>query len=153
MTAASSFHDEPQPTEPAREIAAPPKRRATRLSVDQLRAVDHFANALAVTFPRMLGVTIVGSSLTRDDWRDVDVRVIVEDRQITALTSVIDLDDLHMLLSRWGQQMTSLPIDCQLQRLSEHDRLGWGPNGAPLHHWRGYGRLGANALRLRMEAQ
>lgn len=141
-----------EPTE-SFENAPVGKRRATRLSVDQVRAIDHFANALAVTFPRMLGVAIVGSSLTRDDWRDIDVRVIVEDSQIAALTSVLDLDDLHMLLSRWGQQMTSLPIDCQLQALSEHDRLGWGPNGAVLHHWRGYGRLGANALRLRMEAQ
>ena len=131
----------------------PPHRRSTRLGVEQVRAIDHFAGSLFVMFPHQLGVAHVGSSLRMDDWRDIDVRVIVEDAQIAALSNIVDLDDLHMLLSRWGQQMTSLPIDCQLQAQSEHDRLGWGPNGAVNHHWRGYGRLGANALRLRMEAQ
>jgi hypothetical protein len=39
--------------------------RATRLGVDQVRAVDHFAELLFVMFPHQLGVAHVGSSIGR----------------------------------------------------------------------------------------
>lgn len=123
--------------------------RATRLSVDQVRLIDHFADQLFVMFPLMLGVTMVGSSLERDDWRDVDLRVIVTDDHLGALRDLLDLDDLHMLLSRWGQQTTGLPIDCQLQAQSVHNQLAFGDSGKPRHQWRGAGRLGTNARRIR----
>lgn len=127
--------------------------RATRLSVDQVRAVDHFAESLFIMFPHAMGVAIVGSSLVRDDYRDVDIRIIAEDEKVRTLRAILDLDDLHMLLSRWGQQVTGLPIDCQLQERSEHGRLAYDESGRPLHHWRGNGRLGTNARRLRAAAE
>lgn len=129
------------------------KRRATRLAVDQVRAIDQFAELLFVTFPHMWGVTHVGSSLTSDDWRDVDLRVVLPDQQVESLTSVLDLFDIHMLLSRWGQQMTGLPIDCQIQALSDFQRQAFGDDGAPRHNWRGAGRLGNEARRLRDAAR
>jgi len=96
-------------------------------------------------FPHQVGVAHVGSSLTRDDYRDVDLRVVIEDADYVALVGVLDVQDLNMLLSRWGRQVTGLPIDCQLQQRSEHQREAFGPNGAPRHSWRGAGRLGRHA--------
>lgn len=125
------------------------KRRATRLSVDQVRAIDHFCGSLFIMFPKMLGVAHVGSSLVRDDWRDVDLRVVMDDVDLAVLRGALDLDDLHMLLSLWGQRVTGLPIDCQLQPQSEHQRESFGPNGGPRHNWRGRDRLYANARRIR----
>lgn len=124
----------------------PRKKRATRLSVDQVRAVDHFVGSLSVMFPTMLGVAMVGSSLERDDWRDVDLRVVVADEVLAEFGGLLDLLDLHMLLSRWGQQVTGLPIDCQLQSQSEHQGLAFGPDGEPRHNWRGRGRLGRTVV-------
>lgn len=128
------------------------RRRATRLGVDQVRAIDQFAELLFVMFPHQHGVVHCGSSLTRDDWRDVDLRVVLDDTDVAMLASHIELADLHMLLSRWGQQVTGLPIDCQLQPLSEHQQEMFAPNGAVRHNWRGAGQLGTHARRRRAAA-
>ena len=129
--------------------AVPCRRRSTRLGPDQVRAIDHFAESLFVMFPHQVGVAHVGSSLSRDDYRDVDLRVVLDDASRRVLAAIIDLDDLHMLLSRWGQQVTGLPIDCQTQEQSEHRREMFGPNGAARYNWRGADRLATNARRLR----
>lgn len=125
------------------------KRRSTRLAVDQVRALDHFAEALFVMFPTQIGVVHVGSSLDSDDWRDVDVRVVLADDEYDDLCGLLAVEDLGMLLSRWGQVTTGLPIDCQLQPMREHASLGFGEGGKPLHRWRGAGRLGTEARHRR----
>ncbi len=113
--------------------------RATRLGVDQVRAIDHFAASLFVMFPRMLGVAVVGSSLERDDYRDVDLGAAPHDDHYQAIHDSLDVLDLNALLSRWGQQATALPIDCQIQPQWEHQQEAFGENGKPRHHWRGKG--------------
>ncbi|HXH59090.1 hypothetical protein [Iamia sp.] len=80
--------------------------RATHLRVDQVRALDHFCHLLKVTFDET--PYLVGS---------VDVRIPIDDEAFEVIP--MDVLDLNMLLSRWGQQVTGLPIDCQAQRLSE----------------------------------
>jgi hypothetical protein len=65
------------------------------------------------------------------------------------LRAIVELDDLHMLLSRWGQQVTGLPIDCQVQERTEHERLSYADDGAARGRWRGAGSLGTNARRIR----
>ena len=126
------------------------KQRATQLSVDQVRSIDHFVESLLIMFPHMMGVAHVGSSLVRDDWRDVDLRVVLANEDFDSLMSVVNVDDLNMLLSRWGQQVTGLPIDCQTQSLAEHNGEAYGENGEPRHRWRGAGVLGTDA-RLRRD--
>lgn len=125
------------------------RNRATRLSVDQARAIDQFAELLFVMFPHQWGVVHCGSSLDSDDWRDVDVRIVLDDEDVATLSGVLVLDDLHVLLSRWGQQVTGLPIDCQVQTLTEHQREAYRANGTPRHRWRGAGMLSDNARRVR----
>lgn len=63
----------------------------------------------------------VGSSLTqKHGWRDVDVRVLVDDERFDVLWSDAPVRRLHeMAWSAFGQQFTGLPIDFQIQRLTD----------------------------------
>ncbi len=91
------------------------RQRATYLRVDEVRLLDHWCDSLGQTF----GTTpyLVGSVLIRSDYRDVDVRVMLDDDAYEAIP--MHVLDLNMLLSRWGQQSTGLPIDCQVQSYTE----------------------------------
>ena len=70
----------------------------------------------------------VGSSLEKKDgWRDVDVRVILDDDVWDAM-ELGDPRNPHnnakwvaycLALSSFGKDLTGLPIDCQLQRQTE----------------------------------
>jgi len=89
--------------------------RATQLRVDEIRALDHFCHLLEASFGER--PYLVGSAITRPDYRDVDVRVPLDDEAYEAIP--LEVLDLNMLLSQWGQRVSGLPIDCQVQRLSE----------------------------------
>lgn len=58
----------------------------------------------------------VGSSLTDRDFRDVDVRVMLEEKQFDVLSANIDIERLNLCVSLWGQKVTGLPIDFQVQQ-------------------------------------
>jgi hypothetical protein len=62
---------------------------------------------------------LVGSVLTRADYRDVDVRVPMDDDRVEALAEFADLLRLNLALSEWGRQFTGLDVDCQIQKRSE----------------------------------
>lgn len=65
---------------------------------------------------------LVGSALARPDWRDVDVRIIVEGAPSWFGPFLSDRR-AHFLLSLWGQQATGLPIDCQFQTMAEANAI------------------------------
>ncbi len=113
--------------------------RASQLSPGMVRSIDHFAASLMVMFPEALGVAHVGSSVTSDVWRDIDLRIVMRDELIDQLEPIVKLADVTMLLSSWGQQVTGLPVDCQLQRQTEHQSEAYGDAGSVRHHWRGKG--------------
>lgn len=106
------------------------KARATHLDVDEVRALDHWCHLLRRMFPTTVGILHVGSSIVRPDYRDVDIRIVLDDDEYTALVPLVNRLDLHMLLSQWGRQMTGLRIDCQLQSVTEsseqHDQIDDG---------------------------
>jgi hypothetical protein len=70
----------------------------------------------------MFGETpyLVGSAMTRADFRDVDVRLILDD-------SIFDghfaderfRNGLNLAVSLWGESVTRLPIDFQIQRRTD----------------------------------
>lgn len=69
----------------------------------------------------------VGSSLERRDYRDVDVRYIMQDEAWDKLfgTNLPERPDMNALwslmctgISCWLQQQTGLPVDFQIQRAS-----------------------------------
>jgi hypothetical protein len=72
---------------------------------------------------------LVGSSLNKRDWRDVDVRLILDDTEYVRFfpeLATIQNDSLSALfnvmcssISLWLSKEAGLPIDFQIQRRSE----------------------------------
>lgn len=91
----------------------------------------------------------VGSSLVGKQWRDVDVRLMLEDKEYDAMfgtdpnghgSNNCKWVALCMAFSALGKQMTGLPIDFQIQRQSDANRENSGPRSA----------LGITPMRQRM---
>lgn len=71
---------------------------------------------------------VVGSALERQDWRDVDVRMILEDSAFMAEFPDADSPEhyefhprwhlLTVALSKWLSDQTGLPIDFQIQSMT-----------------------------------
>lgn len=93
------------------------RTRATYLQLSDVRLLDAWGRELR----EMWGHTayLVGSALVRPDYRDVDVRIVLPDDSIDHLAQVVDLGRLNLSLSLWGQKATGLPIDCQVQSVTE----------------------------------
>ena len=74
---------------------------------------------------------LVGSSVGRKDWRDIDVRLMLDDEQwqhwIGDARQPYRCDPRWSLLcsalSAHGSQQTGLPIDFQIQRISEANEM------------------------------
>ena len=67
---------------------------------------------------------LVGSALSDPDYRDVDVRVIQDDKEFDLLygSSRLRVRYLNRALSIWGQKETGLIIDFQVQRRTQANR-------------------------------
>ena len=96
----------------------PRMTRAAFLDFDEQRILRDWGHALRRVFPDAVGIMHVGSSVTRPDYRDVDVRVVLHDDAFAALSSVIQPDGLGVALSLWGKRVTGLRVDCQVQAMS-----------------------------------
>lgn len=80
----------------------------------------------------------VGSSLMNKTWRDVDVRLILDDEEYEAWG--FGEPESEMRNAKWvslclaysalGRQMTGLPIDFQIQQQSHANQKHEGPRGA-----------------------
>ena len=72
---------------------------------------------------------LVGSAMSSKDYRDVDIRLIVADEDFDARWGALDgvepgqallrIRLMNRAISIWGQQETGLPIDFQIQRMTE----------------------------------
>lgn len=101
--------------------------------------LDHWGAWLYHVFDEM--PYMVGSATTSTTWRDVDIRVILKDdrydayfgkeraraggesKRWTALMAAISL---------WGQKVTGLPIDFQVQRRSNVPEADWKKPRIPI---------------------
>lgn len=91
--------------------------RATWLTTYDLHRLD-----LAVSPLRRYchDIYLVGTVLTSPDWRDVDVRMILDDEWFDAEFSNPLLWEVFCLsVTSWLRSETGLPIDFQVQRQSE----------------------------------
>jgi len=93
-------------------------KRAAYIDFDEQRILRDWCRSLRRAFPDAIGIMHVGSSVVRADYRDVDVRVVLDDVAFSALTSVVAVDDLGIALTSWGKRATGMRIDCQVQSLS-----------------------------------
>lgn len=94
------------------------RRRHTFLGPAEVRLLDDWGKALRQTFPDALGAYLVGSAMTRADYRDIDVRIIMHDKDHAKLAASINVRRLHLMLTLWGRQVTGLNIDCQTQSMT-----------------------------------
>jgi hypothetical protein len=78
------------------------------------------------------GLYHVGSSLTRADWRDVDIRALLEDDKFDALFSgsSLRLKFLNVAVSEWLAARSGLPVDFQFQRQSDANAKFNGPRNS-----------------------
>lgn len=79
----------------------------------------------------------VGSSLDRKDWRDVDVRLILPDDEFDQLfgsnrnaETNPKLAAVTLAFAVLGEQMTGLPVDFQIQRQTDANKLYPGKRSA-----------------------
>ena len=79
----------------------------------------------------------VGSSLTRKDWRDVDVRLMLPDAEFSALfgprhsaETNRKLAAVTLAFATLGEKLTGLPIDFQIQPLTWANNTYNGPRSA-----------------------
>lgn len=107
--------------------------RATYLTQSGYRLLDDWGANLRRMFLGEVAY-LVGSALTTAEHRDVDVRLMLDDDHHSALRGVVNLADLNLAVSLWGQTVTGLPIDFQVQRTREANALFLGrrhPLGLP----------------------
>jgi hypothetical protein len=103
------------------------------LLVSEQRILADWGRQLRRTFKTAVTILHVGSSLRRADYRDVDVRIVLPDDEYAAFVERVNLLDLHVALSLWGQRVTGLPIDCQLQSQTESNAEPGGYARKPLN--------------------
>lgn len=104
--------------------------RASYLTVTQEFDLQHACRAAQAAFGDLgYGVFQVGSTLTRANWRDVDVRCILEDESFDALFAAnpTRLRFLNVCVSEWLQARTGLPVDFQFQRQTDANAKFDGP--------------------------
>jgi len=112
---------------PVCEQHAANRRRASHLQVSQQRLLSDWAVALSAAFLGEVPYQ-VGSSITGPGWRDVDVRIILADDAHAALVRLLDVDRLNLAVSLWGQIATCLPVDFQIQQVTDASaRFDSGP--------------------------
>lgn len=89
--------------------------RASYLHVNQMYALNLACVPLRKQF---VHVYLVGSVLRHKDWRDVDVRCLLEEREYAHLHS----DILNVAISEWLRARTRLPVDFQFQFIDEANK-------------------------------
>lgn len=124
----------------------PCKRKPTvniGTGMPQLALLDHWGVMLQEVFGEV--AYHVGSSLYSKKWRDIDVRIVMEDDKYDALFGVCDRGEGHRhtrsepfwsammtAFSLWGQKVTGLPIDFQIHRRSDVKQADWDKARNPL---------------------
>jgi hypothetical protein len=101
--------------------------------------LDHWALLVQPIFDET--PYLVGSAAASSTWRDVDVRVIMDDEKFdawfgdsraTCNVNGAKWSGLMTAISLWGQKVTGLPIDFQVQRRSRVSETDWKKPRHPL---------------------
>lgn len=86
-----------------------------------LRLLDDWAHDVTAMFHGEVPY-LVGSALTTADYRDVDLRLILHDEAYVHLGVALSVGRLNLAISLWGRKVTGLPIDFQIQGITEANR-------------------------------
>jgi len=94
------------------------KVRKSGLTTLDLHALDR---AVATIVPASWGTYLVGTAQTGGEYRDVDVRTVLADDEFDAVFGTrFDLWESYCFaVASWLKAATGLPIDYQVQRMTE----------------------------------
>lgn len=102
----------------------------------QMFLLDLACQPLAEAFCDLgYGVFLVGTAADRGEYRDVDVRMILDDKSYNKLAKASSAQGMAFLGLAIGQylaSMTDLPIDFQIQRFTEANAKHAGKTRNPL---------------------
>lgn len=108
------------------------------LSPRQMFLLDHACQPLRDAFPSY-GPYLVGTAaesvFEKRSYRDVDVRLIMEDPEFDKLANAVGMPAVWFLGLSIGQylaSLTGLPIDFQIQRATEANEIHGGKMRNPL---------------------
>lgn len=117
--------------------------RAHWLGAPEAFHLDLLCRAVNEAFEnRGYGCFLVGSSMERRDWRDVDVRYIMRDEEFDRMFPEIAGDAegswarcatwslICGAISEWLAKRSGLPIDFQIQRMTQANEQYQGPRNA-----------------------
>jgi len=96
--------------------------------------LDNACHSLREAFPSY-GPYLVGTANERGPFRDVDVRLIMEDEEFDKLATAIGMPAIWFLglgLGQYLASLTGLPIDFQFQRATEANAIHGGKHRNPL---------------------
>lgn len=117
--------------------------RASYLGPHEMFLLDHACKPIVEAFDDY--PYLVGSVMESGDYRDVDVRLMLEDGHYERLAEVMSVPLLNLALTTYLRQATGLPVDFQVQQRSAANERHPGakarnPLGIrPLQHFRGDG--------------
>jgi hypothetical protein len=108
------------------------KQRATQIGMPWQPKLNYFGHLVWQAFDSC--AYLVGSALTRRDYRDVDVRVILDDEDFAQRFERHEMSDkgmiatehlanprlaaMNMAFSALGAEITGLPIDFQIDQMT-----------------------------------
>jgi len=107
-------------------------RRASYLQLVDFERVEEWCRNVRVLFD---GATpyMVGSVNRQPDYRDVDIRLIVDDKEFDAhWLDPVKHRLINRVVSTWGQRETGLPIDFQIQQMTAANKQFGGEFRNPM---------------------
>lgn len=122
-------------------MSAEPRKKGIYIGAPACFQLELCCKLLNEAFTGHFGCYVVGSVLERPDWRDVDVRMIMQDDAFSALfpdahweVNAWESDPRWLLLtvaiSRWLSQQTGLPVDFQFQPQTKANEFHKGRRNA-----------------------
>lgn len=120
------------------------KRRSTALTTHDLYNLDAACQLVAKSFGPPYLVGSVNEGTARPPWRDVDVRLMLDDAEFDALfgDNLQRWELLSLAIGDYLRQRTGLPIDFQIQRRSEANKRHAGKARNPLGLGRDFAGMG-----------
>ena len=89
--------------------------RVTYLQLTEMRLLQAWGREVSEMFRGHMPY-LVGSATTSPDYRDVDVRLMLPDAHYAKLKKRVNIQMLGLTVALWGQRVTGLPIDFQIQQ-------------------------------------
>lgn len=93
------------------------RRRASALGPTEMLLLRQWGETLYELLDEM--PYLVGSVMRGDEWRDVDVRIMLDASHPLVRLHEDALRALNCAFTVWGQRTTGLPIDFQFQRVDD----------------------------------